>query len=140
MRSSLISLLTILLSLTMFADNDKVIKLKKNNIGIDIDGLIDSEWSIVDSISDFVQYQPYNGKEPTRKTIAKVLTTDDALYCLMICYDDKTNIEQNAGTLDNFTGDIVSIMLDTFGDKSIQYDEKLAEWGLDFDRYRPVVS
>ncbi len=194
MKFNFIILLTIIFSLYIFPNNNKIMKLRKNNSSIIVDGLIDPDWNYVDSVSDFIQFQPYNGKEPTRKTIAKVFTTDDALYCMMICYDDKTNIEQNAGTLDNFTGDIVSIMLDTFGDKrtaykfavsasgvrsdcrllddarnrdyswdgvwfaasnvydwgfivemeipyrSIQYDEKLSSWGLDFDRWRPAES
>jgi len=195
MKFNFIILLIIFFSLSIFANNNnKTIKLRKHNSNIIIDGLIDPEWNYADSVSDFIQFQPYNGKEPTRKTIAKVFTTDDALYCMMICYDDKTNIERNAGTLDSFTGDIVSIMLDTFGDKrtaykfavsasgvrsdcrllddarnrdyswdgvwfaasnvyewgfvvemeipyrSIQYDEKLSSWGLDFDRWRPAES
>ncbi|MEX2189633.1 MAG: sugar-binding protein [Bacteroidota bacterium] len=126
--------------------------------------------------------------------MARVLTTENALYCLIVCYDDAENIQQNTGKLDDFGGDIVSIMLDTFGDKktaykfavtasgvkadsrmlddarnrdygwdgvwfseskiydwgyvveieipyrSIQYDENLNSWGLDFDRWIPKLN
>lgn len=74
-----------------------------------------------DSVVDFVQLQPYAGKEASTKTVAKLLTTDEALYCLMICYDEKKNIQKNTGKLDDFGGDIVSLMLDTFGDRRTAY-------------------
>ncbi len=113
---------------------------------------------------------------------------------MIVCYDDKDNIEVNTGKLDDFTGDVVSLMLDTFNDKktaykfavnssgvrmdarmlddgrnrdyswdgiwfaesqvydwgyvvemeipykSIQYDETLSSWGLDFDRWIPALN
>jgi len=189
MRTSLILGFVCIIVASVFADSSKVLKLKKAPAEIILDGIIDPFWSGADSVSDFVQYQPYHGKDPSRRTVAKVLTTEHSLYCLMICYDKRENIQQNTGKLDDQGGDIVSIMLDTFGDKrtaykfavtaagvradcrlvddarnrdyswdgvwfssskvydwgfviemeipyrSIQYDEKLVEWGLDFDRY-----
>ena len=189
MRTSLILGFVCIIVASVFADSSKVLKLKKAPAEIILDGIIDPFWSGADSVSDFVQYQPYHGKDPSRRTVAKVLTTEHSLYCLMICYDKRENIQQNTGKLDDQGGDIVSIMLDTFGDKrtaykfavtaagvradcrlvddarnrdyswdgvwfssskvydwgfviemeipyrSIQYDEKLREWGLDFDRY-----
>ncbi len=175
----------------LFADNEKSLILHKASTPVVIDGTIDPVWSTADSVSDFVQLTPYPGTTSSKKTIAKVLTTEDALYCLMICYDSEENIQQYTGKLDDFGGDIVSIMLDTYGDKqtayklavtaagvradcrllddarnrdynwdgvwfsdakvyewgfviemeipyrSIQYNDKLTEWGLDFDRYIP---
>ena len=168
--------------------------LKKTDADIKIDGVIDPVWSIADSVSDFFQLSPYYNQPPTVKTIAKVLTTENALYALMVCYDDEKDISAFTGMQDDFTGDIVSIMLDTFDDKktayklavnasgvkadsrlvddarnrdyswdgiwfsaskiyswgyvvewsipykSIQYDDKLNEWGLDFDRWRAINS
>ena len=179
--------------LITFSQTKKII-LKKTGVDIKIDGEIDPVWSTADSVSDFFQQSPYYDQPPTVKTVAKVLTTDYNLYALMICYDDKKNITAFTGMLDDFAGDIVSIMLDTFDDnktaykfavnasgvkadsrllddarnrdyswdgiwfsaskiyswgyvvewkipyKSIQYDDKLNEWGLDFDRWRAINS
>jgi len=176
------------------SNTEKVLKLKKIDTPIKIDGFIDEAWGKADSATNFFQLQPYVGKTPSRKSYAKVLTTETALYCLMVCYDEKENIQQHTGKLDDGGGDIVSIMLDTFNDrrtaykfavnaagaradcrllddarnrdyswdgiwfsaakiydwgyvvemeipyKSIQYDEKLTSWGLDFDRWRPINS
>jgi hypothetical protein len=169
-------------------NSEKVVRIQKFSETIRIDGIIDPVWAQADSISDFTQFAPYYNTEPSKKTVAKLLTTDKNLYCLMVCYDDRKNIQSFKGTLDNTSGDVVSLMLDTFGNgrtaykfavtasgvrsdcrllddarnrdytwdgiwfadakmydwgfvvemeipyKSLQYDESLTEWGLDFDR------
>ncbi len=99
----------------------KALYLNKIDQPIVVDGVIDQIWSTADSVENFFQFDPYYNQPTTVKTIAKVLSTEDALYCLMICYDDKSNIQANAGMQDGYTGDIVSIMLDTFGDKQTAY-------------------
>jgi hypothetical protein len=173
------------------AESAKTLVLRKVAGRIAVDGVVDALWNEADSVSDFVELQPYCGTVPPRKTVAKVLTTDRALYCIMLCYDDTKNIQRTKGMLDDGGGDIVSIMLDTFDDRrtaykfavtaagvradcrllddgrnrdynwdgvwfsaasirdwgfvieweipyrSIQYHEKLTEWGLDFDRWNP---
>jgi hypothetical protein len=172
-------------------NSDKILFLKKSSSEIIIDGYIDEVWSEADSVYEFFQLQPYFNAEPSFKTIAKILTTEDAIYCLMICYQHPGKIVANTGTQDNFSGDLVSVMFDTFRDKrtaykfgvsasgvrydtrllddarnrdntwdgiwfadarvynwgyvvemkipykTVQYDEKLTEWGLDFDRWIP---
>ncbi len=172
----------------------KILSLHTTNIAIKIDGKIDPVWSTADSATNFFQLSPYFGAKPAWRTVAKVLTTNDALYCLMVCYEKRSDIQENTGMLDQRGGDIVSIMLDTFDDqntaykfavsasgvkndcrllddarnrdyswdgiwfsaakiydwgfvvemkipyKSIQYDEKLNHWGLDFDRWIPALS
>lgn len=188
-------LLVFLFPLIATAQNDqKRLVLRVAPAEIVVDGIVDEVWDAADSTDDFFQHQPYYGKEPSRRTVAKVLTTQQSLYCLIICYDEKGNIQQTTGTLDSFAGDMVSIMLDTFGDKrtaykfavsasgvkadsrllddarnrdynwdgvwfsaakvyewgyvvemeipyrTIQYDETLMVWGLDFDRWIPWLS
>ncbi|PKL83071.1 MAG: hydrolase [Ignavibacteriae bacterium HGW-Ignavibacteriae-3] len=187
--------LFILIPVVAFAsisNKEKILTLKKIDKPILIDGIIDDSWSKADSVGDFFQLLPYIGKEPSRKSYAKVLTTETSLFCLIVCYDKREDIQSNTGKLDDMGGDVVSIMLDTFGDKrsaykfavnaagtradcrllddarnrdyswdgiwfsdakiydwgyvveieipykSIQYDEKLNSWGLDFDRWRPL--
>ena len=107
--------------------------LKEVDTGIIIDGVIDPEWSKVDSVSDFFQLQPYYGKNPSRKTIAKVLTTKNDLYCLMICYDNKNDIQAGTGSIDNFDGDVVSIMLDSFNDEKTAYKFAVSASGVQAD-------
>ena len=179
-----------LLAELLFAANpDRIMVLKKTDSAIKIDGIIESAWNEADSAVNFFQASPYFGEKTSRKTIAKLLTSEESLYCLIICYDNYENIEQKKGKLDDSGGDVVSLMLDTYRDertaykfavtaagvkadcrllddarnrdyswdgiwfsrakvyewgyvvemeipyKSIQYDESLSFWGLDFDRW-----
>jgi len=103
------------------ANNSKVVLLRKTAAQITIDGIAEPAWNDADSLADFIQQSPFHGKEPTRRTVARVLTTEKALYCLITCYDDRTHIQLNAGKLDDGNGDMVSIMLDTFGDNRSAY-------------------
>lgn len=190
----LLFLLLVCSGLAFASNTEKILKLNKISEPVIIDGIIDPLWSKADSVYDFVQSQPYHNEKPSKLSIAKVLTTEKSLFCLIVCYDDYENIQQTTGKLDDFGGDFVSIMLDTFGDKrtayklgvsasgvridarllddarnrdynwdgiwfaeskiynwgfviemeipykSIQYDENLTEWGLDFDRWIPTKN
>ncbi|MDP2886703.1 MAG: DUF5916 domain-containing protein [Ignavibacteria bacterium] len=192
MRFSAILLLLMICSLDMLADGPKVLKLKKTPERVTIDGVIDPAWSTADSADGFTMQQPYHNIPSTRRTVAKILTTDQALFCMMVCYDQRDSIQVITGKLDNTDGDYGSIMLDTFLDKrtaykfgvtasgaradcrllddarnrdyswdgvwfsaaevydwgfvieweipyrSIQYDQNLSEWGLDFGRWMPT--
>ncbi len=189
-------LLLFLFPFLLFAqgNSQKKLVLYKASTPIKIDGVIDPVWNTADSATNFFQLQPYYNKTPDYKTVAKVLTTNNALYCLIKCYEPKEMIQTNTGMLDLVSGDLVSIMLDTFDDKktaykfgvsasgvkndsrmlddarnrdyawdgiwfsdakiynwgyvvemkipykSIQYDEKLSYWGIDFDRWIPSLS
>jgi hypothetical protein len=62
----------------------KKLILKKIDTEIKIDGIIDNAWNSADSVINFFQLSPYYNQPPTDRTVAKVLTTDDALYCLSI--------------------------------------------------------
>lgn len=113
---------------------EKKLFLHKTNVEISIDGVIDPVWNSADSVSNFFQFSPYYAKAPSRVTVAKVLTTDDALYCLMINYDDRANIQSNAGMQDEFnSSDVVSFMLDTFNDKKTAYKFAVAASGSKMD-------
>lgn len=83
-----------LLPLAVGLTQDKNLVLKKVSDPPAIDGLIDSMWAQADSATGFFQTQPYYAQQPSRNTVAKVLTTDEALYCLIICYDDQHNIRR----------------------------------------------
>ncbi len=102
-------------------NQNKFLTLIKIDKEINIDGVVDDVWNYADSTTNFFQLDPYFNQPTSVKTVAKVLTSDIAIYCLMICYDDKNNIQANAGLHDAYTGDIVSMMLDTFGDKQTAY-------------------
>jgi len=118
----------------MFAANaEKTISLRKTNININTDGIIEDVWNMADSVSDFVQQQPYWNRKPTQKTVARVLTTDRAIYCLIKCYDNSGVTDYQTGILDDFGGDIVSFMIDTFNDKQTAYKFAVSSSGFRSD-------
>ncbi len=121
MKKFLLLYLLIAISAAARQNEGKKLLVHKIKTDISIDGIIDPVWSTADSATNFFQMQPYYGKKPTWPTVAKVLSTNDAIYCLMICYEDKKDIQLNTGTLDNTNGDIVSFMIDTFNDKKTAY-------------------
>lgn len=55
---------------------------------IHIDGILDEPaWQAASSATDFVIYDPYNGKPSANRTDVRVLYDDDALYVGAIMYD-----------------------------------------------------
>ena len=103
------------------SNSSKKLILRMTSSEIKIDGIIDKAWSTADSVENFFQLSPYYDKPPTDKTVAKVLTTDDAIYCMMVCYQKRNEIQAVSGSLDDYTGDIVSFMIDTFNDQQTAY-------------------
>ena len=113
--------------------NAKKLYLKKISTEIKIDGVIDPVWNTADSATNFFQLQPYYGKKPTWPTVAKVLTTGDAIYCLIESYEPKKDIQEFTGMLDNTAGEYVSFMIDTFGDKKTAYKFGVSVSGVKID-------
>jgi hypothetical protein len=111
----------------------KTLRLTHTATPIVIDGQIDAAWAAADSITDFEQHAPFHGRKPSHRMIAKVLTNESRLYSLIICYDDRHNIQASTGKLDEFTGDVVSIMLDTFGDERTAYKFAVSASGVRMD-------
>lgn len=130
-----ISILLLLFYTLLFAsdNSDKVLTLNSTDQEIKLDGVIDAVWGTADSSSSFVQYTPYHNAEPTRKTTFKLLATERALYCLVICYEDYENIQKNTGKLDDRGGDVVSLMIDTFNDKRSAYKFGVSATGVRSD-------
>jgi hypothetical protein len=74
----IILLLIIISQFTFGSENpnsNKILNLKKVDVEIKIDGIIDDIWSIADSADDFFQLTPYYDQPVSRRTVAKVLTT-----------------------------------------------------------------
>lgn len=105
----------------LIAQNNKSLIVRKIESPIIIDGRVDEVWSYADSATKFIQFSPFHGEEATKKTIAKVLTTDEALFVLLVCYAEQDELQVNTGTFDRYSGDFASIMLDTFNDNKTAY-------------------
>jgi hypothetical protein len=133
MKRTLLFIIIANFALICSTNDDRVLKLKKTSEQLKVDGSIEELWNKADSTEHFFQLLPYFGDTPTKRTVAKLLTNEHSLYCLIICYDELKNIENNTGTQDQYTGDIVSLMLDTFNDKKTAYKFAVSASGLRSD-------
>jgi len=129
----LILLFFITFSLSFSQNSEKVLNARFINESVNIDGIIDDIWNSADSVDSFIQFAPYNNEAPSERTVAKILTNSNSLYYLMICYSQFSPIQANRGTHDQFTGDVISLMLDTFGDKKTAYKFAVSASGVRMD-------
>ena len=87
---------------------------------IGIDGILDAEWAESDSSSTFIQLEPFIGSSISRKTIVRSLQDEQKLYFSFQCFVDAPGELaariQRRDRLDE-SDDIVSVLLDTYGDK-----------------------
>lgn len=88
---------------------------------ISIDGKITEEaWNSAETASDFVMYQPDNGKpiSENKKTDVKIVYDNEAIYIAAILYDeDPSKIKKEITNRDNFgVTDYFSIFINGFND------------------------
>jgi len=107
---------------TLFAQEiKKNLKVTRTETAPKIDGVLnDASWINAPVAKDFIQFQPYNGKQATETTVAKIIYDDDAIYFGIMMYDNKPDsiytvlTKRDAG----FDGDadIIAVSLSTFND------------------------
>jgi hypothetical protein len=112
---------------------DRVLILKESPSELTVDGVIEPAWSRADSATGFFQLTPFYAQTPKHRTVARLLTTPEALYCLLVCEQPSGDIESPTGVLDQFSGDMVSLMIDTFGDKQTAYKFAVSSSGVRSD-------
>ncbi|MBL7074591.1 carbohydrate binding family 9 domain-containing protein [candidate division KSB1 bacterium] len=83
-----------------------------------IDGhLDDPAWAAVDWKGEFIQREPYEGKEPSQETAFKILYDDKNVYVGIRAYDtEPAKIDQRMSRRDDLDGDIVGIQFDSYFD------------------------
>jgi hypothetical protein len=99
----------------------KVLQTKSTSQSITIDGKLDeSAWKDASIATDFVMYDPDNGKPipEARRTDVKVLYNNDAIYIGAMMYDDEpAKILKEISQRDNFgTADIFGVFINGFND------------------------
>jgi hypothetical protein len=125
--------LVLVFSPTGSAQQLKTLTLHAAQVPPRIDGEIDPVWAAADSIADFEQFGPFYGKPPSERTVAKVLASDQALYALVVCYHEYAPIQDHASIHDQWSGDGVSIMIDTFNDRASAYKFGVSAAGVQYD-------
>lgn len=108
------------LSITSYSQK-KVLQAQLTKESISIDGKLDEPaWKSAASASDFVMYQPDNGKPipDNQKTDVRVLYNNDAIYIGAVLYDSEPNkILKEISQRDNFgTADLFGVFINGFND------------------------
>ncbi len=88
-----------------------------------IDGELDEpSWEQGEWHSEFVQFHPYEGKDPTEQTAFKVLYDERHLYVAIRCYDSHPQtIERRLSRRDSLSGDNVMVFIDSLHDLRTSY-------------------
>ncbi|TAK54777.1 MAG: hypothetical protein EPO24_12820 [Bacteroidetes bacterium] len=103
---------------------ERVVRATRTHSQISIDGnLLEPSWELTPSISDFTQFDPEEGAEPTERTTIKVLYDDDALYVGIYCYDSEpAAIVQQLTRRDRTSqADRLSVMIDSYHDHNTAF-------------------
>src|SRR4030042_1629735 len=89
-----------------------------------IDGKLDeTEWLYLAWINNFIQHEPYEGKEPSQETGFKILYDNDNIYVAIWAFDTNPDrIERRLTRRDDIEGDFVSIQLDTYYNQRIVFN------------------
>lgn len=105
--------------------------------GINIDGILDeAAWDLVNWSSDYVEFQPDVGTEPTEQTKIKIAYDDKNLYVAFKCYQkDPSTIERRMGRRDDFPGDWVEINIDSYNDDRTGFSFTISASGVKGDEF-----
>jgi hypothetical protein len=107
-----------------------------NNV-ITLDGIPEEEaWNAVEWGSDFIQWQPHEGKPPSQQTDFKILYDEKFLYLAYRCHDlAPDSIVRRMGRRDEFPGDWVEINIDSYHDQRTAFSFTLSVSGVRSDEF-----
>lgn len=107
------------------AQNDNLIaRAYKTAEHIKIDGhLTEQTWKMQEGITNFVQFEPYNGRQPAFQTVVKIAYDNTSLYFAVVCYDNSPDsILRQLGDRDTeVNADDIIIQFDPYNNKQDAY-------------------
>ena len=135
-RNLSILIAVIFSSQILYAQNKKQVQVYKIDSDIKIDGkLHEPEWKLAPNATDFIQYSPYNGVEPTENTTVSFLYDDAALYVGAFLQDSNPeSIATNLSKRDNYDlADYFGVLIDPYNDASTVYGFYVTAAGVQVD-------
>ncbi|MFA5033029.1 MAG: DUF5916 domain-containing protein [bacterium] len=110
------------------------VNISKVNTPPVIDGNIEKVWEEGVSADSFVQWSPDEGKAATESTKVYTCYDDKNLYVAFKCFDSEPGkVSVLTTPRDEWAGDHVWIILDTFGDKNTAYEFCVGASGVQAD-------
>lgn len=98
----------------------KILTALRTDQSVNIDGKLDEPfWNTAQTATDFIMFQPDNGKPEleSEKTIVRIAYDDEGIYVAAQLYQDRTNLLKEITQRDNFgTSDHFGIFLNGYND------------------------
>ena len=100
-----------------------------------INGILDdAAWQAGTWVDDFIQNEPYNGRQPSQRTAFNILFDDNNLYVAIKAYDTSPDSIVNRLTRrDQEDGELVAIILDTYHDLRTGFIFSVTSSGVKYD-------
>ncbi len=76
----------------------------------------DVVWNQALWANEFTQYEPYEGRQPSRQTAFKIAYDDNNIYALIRCFDQPDSIQTRLTRKDDMDGDLTAIQIDSYFD------------------------
>lgn len=104
---------------------------------IALDGIpSEAAWNEVEWGSDFIQYQPNEGKPPSQSSAFKILYDEKYLYIAYRCFDSSPDsIVKQMSRRDEFPGDWMEINIDSYHDLRTAFSFTLSVSGVRGDEF-----
>lgn len=101
-----------------------------------IDGLVDDPaWQAVEWQNNFIQRQPYEGRQPSQPTEFKILYDDNSLYVAIRAWDSAPDsIVRRLSRRDSGDGDAVGIEFDSYYDQRTAFSFIVFASGVKLDK------
>lgn len=115
----------------------KELKALRINEKITIDGKLDEvNWQSAEGATGFIQYEPYNGAEPTYQSVFKIVYDDNSIYVGAVMYDPEPGkIMRELGPRDSedLNADAILVSISPYNDDLNSFDFFLYASGVQVD-------
>lgn len=99
-----------------------------------IDGVLnDSCWQAQNWQSDYTQYSPVYGAKTSKPTSINIVYDDKHIYVAFRVHDDMNLVTRRLGRRDNFDGDLVGVMFDSYFDRRTAFEFDITSAGQKLD-------
>jgi hypothetical protein len=137
-KAKYILIFSMILCANLVLGQKKILNTKSITSRISIDGKISEEaWDLAETASDFIMYQPDNGKpiSENKKTKVKIIYDNDAIYIAAIMHDeDPSKIKKEITNRDKFgVTDYFSVFINGFNDGQQDFRFYVTATGVQID-------
>ncbi len=130
-----VTLIILLLSINVFSQESSSVNACMTDSPVTIDGnLNEASWQQSPVVTDFIQFEPEEGKASSRKTEVRILFGKDDLYIGATMYDSQENIENNLGRRDEYNrADWFMVSIDSYFNRKTAYTFAVNAAGVQLD-------